>query len=126
MITLDLVEYIKSQLNKNISKDSIILELSQVGWRIEDIEEGFSSIESSVEENVPTLNTISENLVNDLSSDKIEEKKEESNQEVHPVFDKYRELPEELEAQYIKNKAQEEKKDPASSLELLKIWVPTT
>ena len=128
MITPDLIEYIKSQLNKNIPKNLIISHLIEVGWRIDDINEGFENVESSELEEVPTLNNISENLVDDFSSTGVdfEEKKEEPKQEVKEVFDKYRELPEGLESQYTQKESLEEKKEPASSLELLKIWVPTT
>ena len=46
MITSELIEYIKSQLSENVSKELIIKELSSVGWHIEDIEEGFKSLET--------------------------------------------------------------------------------
>ena len=46
MITSDLVIYIQKQLRKNISKDLIILHLTEKGWRREDIEEGFIKVES--------------------------------------------------------------------------------
>ncbi len=45
MTTLELIEYIKKQLDKNISKDLIIPRLFQAGWRMEDIEDGFKEIE---------------------------------------------------------------------------------
>jgi len=46
MITSDLVSYIQSQIKKNISKDLIILHLSENGWRREDIDEGFLKVSS--------------------------------------------------------------------------------
>lgn len=49
MITGDLIEYIKSELNENVSKNLIISNLIQVGWMIEDINEGFASVEASME-----------------------------------------------------------------------------
>ena len=45
MITSELVSYIKKQIENNISKDLIISKLIGVGWRREDIDEGFSSVE---------------------------------------------------------------------------------
>lgn len=124
MITLDLVEYIKSQLNKNVSKDLIISQLSNVGWHIEDIEEGFSCIEKSSNENILLPNNLSKNTADDFSQiEKVEEKKEEPVLEVKKTFDQYREMPEGDEPLYEKNI---EKSQPSSSLELLKIWVPTT
>ena len=48
MTTGELIDYIKSQLNKNIPKYLIISRLIEVGWRMEDIEEGFSNIEPKV------------------------------------------------------------------------------
>ena len=45
MITNDLVEYIKGELEKNISKDLIISSLFEAGWHKEDIDEGFLSVE---------------------------------------------------------------------------------
>lgn len=48
MVTSELTEYIKSQLSKNISKNLIILRLLEVGWKIEDVNEGFLKIETIV------------------------------------------------------------------------------
>ena len=45
MITSELISYIRKQINKNTSKDLIISKLTQVGWRKEDIDEGFLNIE---------------------------------------------------------------------------------
>jgi hypothetical protein len=44
MTTPELIEYITKQKEKNISKEIIVSKLSASGWRMEDIEEGFSSI----------------------------------------------------------------------------------
>jgi hypothetical protein len=46
MITSDLVIYIQAQLKKNTSKDLIIFNLTEKGWKKEDIEEGFLKVES--------------------------------------------------------------------------------
>ena len=75
MVTSELIEYIKSQLSKNISKNLIILRLLEVGWNIEDINEGFLKIETIVAE------------VNHVL-----EKKEPT--EIKRTIDPYRELPE--------------------------------
>ncbi len=55
MITIELIEYIKQQFSKNVSKDLIISRLSQAGWHKEDIDEGFLSIES---ENVDIVTAV--------------------------------------------------------------------
>jgi hypothetical protein len=75
MVTSELIEYIKSQLSKNIPKNLIILRLSEVGWNIEDINEGFLKMETIVTEVNPVV-----------------EKKEPT--EVKRTIDPYRELPE--------------------------------
>lgn len=103
MITLDLVEYIKSQLNKNISKQSIITNLSEVGWKVEDIEEGFGRIEK------------------DTPAQEIKEEKAVEKEEVKK-FDPYREIPE-GESSPAKEIIKE---DTPSTLESLKIWVPSS
>ena len=41
MTTDDLILYIQKQIEKNIDKELIVAKLLQVGWKIEDIEEGF-------------------------------------------------------------------------------------
>ena len=46
MTTLELISYIEKQIQNNISKDIIISKLTMAGWRIEDINEGFSIFES--------------------------------------------------------------------------------
>ena len=47
MITSGLTEYIKAELNENVSKDLIISSLLEAGWIKEDIDEGFSDIENN-------------------------------------------------------------------------------
>lgn len=48
MTTLELISYIKKQIKNNISKDIILSKLLSVGWKIEDIEEGFSVAEKEI------------------------------------------------------------------------------
>lgn len=79
MITSDLIEYIKSQLASNISKSSIISDLSQVGWHIEDIEEGFLAIEN---QNISSDSKIDTNFYSENKAEESEIK-----------IDQYRELP---------------------------------
>lgn len=45
MTTSELILYIRKQIQSNIPKDLIISKLIGVGWRKEDIDEGFSSVE---------------------------------------------------------------------------------
>ena len=97
MITLDLIEYIKSQLNKSISKDLVVSNLLEAGWRIEDIQEGFLRIDQV----------------------KIEEP-----EEVKKDIDKYREPADDTDPLALKTEVVEEKKDE-STLGLLKVWAPT-
>lgn len=97
MITLDLIEYIKSQLNKSISKDLVVSNLLEAGWRIEDIQEGFLQIEQV----------------------KIEEP-----EEVKKNIDRYREPADDTDPLALNTEVVEEKKDE-STLDLLKVWVPT-
>lgn len=123
MITEDLVSYIKSQLEKNVSKDIIFSELSGVGWRNSDIEEGFLSVEKTIIDPTPSVSTV------DISTAKEETEKK---------VDLYREMPEEnivespkayvapvVEGALFNNTSDatekvEEKVKPA------KIWTPTT
>lgn len=44
MITEDLTNYIKSQIEQNISKEVIVSKLAQVGWKLEDIEEALAEV----------------------------------------------------------------------------------
>ncbi|HAE36951.1 MAG: hypothetical protein UR85_C0009G0040 [Candidatus Nomurabacteria bacterium GW2011_GWF2_35_66] len=130
MITSDLIEYIKIQLNKNISKDLIISRLSQVGWRAEDIEEGFLSIETSLTPPVLEASLSAENL---NKEEDIKIKDEDGAKTVDP----YRELPDgvELESREIyrtPNFKKEEIHTPPTvektteKIEPVKIWAPTT
>ena len=101
MVTPDLIEYIKIQLNKNITKDLVVSSLLGVGWRMEDIEEGFLQIEPV-----------------EIIQPKVEEEKE-----IKKNVDIYREPPDGTE---LPIKKEEVKNSPKSSLDLLKVWVPTS
>lgn len=46
MTTSELIYYIKKQIAKNVPKDLIVSKLINVGWHMEDIDEGFSKVES--------------------------------------------------------------------------------
>lgn len=52
MTTFELISYIRKQIQNNISKDLIISKLVGVGWRKEDIDEGFSSVELEVKSEI--------------------------------------------------------------------------
>jgi hypothetical protein len=131
MITPDLIEYIKSQLNKNISKDLIISRLTDAGWHMEDIEEGLHGLTpASAEVKTPIVNIIDSNNVESVKENNptVEEhiKLNENPTpiiEVKKTVDPYRELPDGTEPEVVKV---ETKITPASSLDLLKIWVPST
>ncbi len=131
MITPDLIEYIKTQLNKNISKDLIIQRLEEAGWRMEDIEEGITEaspakVEIKVapvqEEKIVIVDNYKETP---LVKEEIIKKTEEPTEplEIKKAVDPYRELPDGTEPVVAK---EEVKSTPTSSLDLLKIWVPTT
>jgi hypothetical protein len=131
MITPDLIEYIKSQINKNISKDLIVSRLLQAGWYQEDIDEGFLGIKPIVEEvkqpivipvEVDTPVDVKEvNLIKEEPIEVIE--KPIITEEVKNVVDPYRELPDGTEP--VVEKTVAKSPAPASSLDMLKIWVPT-
>lgn len=56
MITDDLIAYIQAQLKKNIPKDIIVNKLTEIGWKLSDIEEGFQTIGSTYRESeVPNI-----------------------------------------------------------------------
>lgn len=123
MITLDLIEYIKLQISKNVSKDLIISRLSQAGWCMEDIEEGFLNVESSTPkvapvESSPVVESVIENPQPEIS---IKDEPKEENKEVKPIIDQYRELPE------IAN-PDTEVSDIISPIRVdqQKVWVPTS
>jgi hypothetical protein len=86
MITSDLIAYIKSQLNKNISKDSIISELSKVGWYIEDIQEGILSVEAEMEVQSKVETFANNSVFKNPSNNQTENKSKED-------IDPYREIP---------------------------------
>ncbi len=79
MITLDLIKYIKSQIDKSVPEDLIISHLSSVGWHMEDIEEGITKVKSIIAIPGKDNNT----------SDKVQEKEEPI--EIKNVYDKYHE-----------------------------------
>ena len=126
MITLDLIEFIKLQLNKNISKETITTDLSEVGWRIEDIEEGFAKVEED---------RLREVTLEQAKS--LEAKEPIKTEEVEKVFDKYRELPIEgdsLEEPKLDNNNTDPSVIDTPFINILniekeptpaKIWVPT-
>lgn len=128
MTTFELISYIRSQIKNNISKDLIISKLVGVGWRREDIDEGFSNIESKLK-----------------AEPILEVKKEE--EKINPVIlqvenknniiDKYHEPIEgdnifeiEKESQKIETLIIEEKKAEIPKVEQLikteapKVWTP--
>lgn len=63
MTTEDLISYIKKQISNNVPRELIISRLIQVGWRTEDINEGFA-------------------VVDKMESDKIEAQKEPKKDDV--------------------------------------------
>lgn len=70
MTTSELISYIEKQIQNNISKDIIISKLIGAGWRIEDINEGFTTIEAKSK----TIDVINEAPVekNIIETPKIE------------------------------------------------------
>lgn len=96
MITSDLVSYIQSQIKKNISKDLIILHLSENGWRREDIDEGFLKVASISDLNYSSPNSeIKDKWLNDPYR---ESPSLETNPIVNPIELKY-EAPKKIEEQ---------------------------
>ena len=132
MITEDLIEYIKLQLSKSISKDLIIQRLVEVGWKVEDINEGFLNIESSLVETLPTIEKKEENILVDSPINNLEQQETE---EIKKIIDPYRELPEVIDPSVIENVNTNTNDTPvekpissgpiATSVEPLKIWIPT-
>ena len=55
MTTSELISYIRKQIQNNISKDLIISKLMGAGWHIEDIDEGFLSVESEFKTSIPEV-----------------------------------------------------------------------
>jgi hypothetical protein len=115
MITNELIEFIKSQLNNNISRDLIISQLLQVGWKQEDIEEGFLNIEAPLSSVASTQ--IKENI--NIEPLGTETKKEEDK------VDPYREIP--LIVDPSSDKAYEDKTPVISTIDKIapmKVWTP--
>jgi len=105
MTTSGLISFIRKQIQNNVSKDLIISKLIGVGWRREDIDEGFLSIdryrEQPVEDNI------------------IEVKKELPKIEVFNIEDKKVELP------IIETPKIEIPKMEVPKIEIpLKVWAP--
>ncbi|MFA6999626.1 MAG: hypothetical protein WC241_00760 [Candidatus Paceibacterota bacterium] len=83
MVTSELIEYIKSQLSKNIPKNLIILRLSEVGWKIEDINEGFPATEiKKTIDPYRELPEITEQTLNNINIKEEELKVEKVKEEV--------------------------------------------
>jgi len=82
MITPELVSYIKKQIQNNIPKDLIISKLSDVGWHIDDINEGFLSIDKYRE---PLIESDFFEVKKELSE--IENKKEEEIKIEKPIIE---------------------------------------
>jgi hypothetical protein len=55
MTTSELISYIRRQIENNIPKDLIISKLLGAGWHQEDIDEGFSDIESEFKQEIPII-----------------------------------------------------------------------
>lgn len=68
MTTLELIDYIKSQIINNVSKDLIRSKLTDVGWHGEDIEEAFSLINQQEIQNNPPSNSIGRSNPIDFSN----------------------------------------------------------
>jgi len=84
MITSELISYIRNQIKNNTSKDLIISKLINVGWHVEDINEGFFSIESELK----YQSTINTENINEKPSINPEPVVTENNKD---VVDKYHE-----------------------------------
>jgi len=70
MINQQLLDFIKSQLLKGLSKNSIISELKGNGWNDQDIQEGFSSINTPLVHSTinPNVSSIENTTISDQSS----------------------------------------------------------
>jgi hypothetical protein len=95
MTTSELSSYIRKQIDNNISKDVIISKLTEAGWLMEDINDGFSSIESELKS------------VASLPEAEIPDKKEQK-----PEFSTTDIIPEEIHATEI------------GASEITKVWIP--
>jgi hypothetical protein len=69
MINPELISYIKKQINNNLSKELILSKLAIAGWKIEDIKEGFSVVESALNRELANNNS----SINRKSIDKYRE-----------------------------------------------------
>lgn len=124
MITQDLIEYIKLQTEKNVSKNLITTDLLNVGWHIEDIEEGFNELEKTKSpllsiptESVNQNTTISENIA--VSESPLEQK-------LNPTqkFDPYREIPDVDDVSLERIRSEYNATVNKNSQESVKIWTP--
>jgi len=55
MTTSELISYIRKQIANNTPKDLIISKLTNAGWRITDIDEGFSKLEPELKPEIPKM-----------------------------------------------------------------------
>lgn len=133
MTTESLIDYIKKELNKNVSKELITSRLSGVGWHMDDIEEGFSKAVpvSTADLSVPPLVinevkniykvTPSQGQINNLDSFSPStslEPKEIATEKVEPIKNDeiFKEVPK------IISKAEPEIKNEVPP----KVWIPRT
>ncbi len=58
MINEDLIDYIQSQLKKNVSEETIIQKLSNAGWIFSDIQEGLRKVKEPVFVEKPIINEL--------------------------------------------------------------------
>ncbi len=131
MTTSDLIEYIKLQISKNVSRDLIVSRLSQTGWHIEDIEEGFTTVQSIMVESksfvlevpqvpqVPQVAQVAkeEPIVNSSFSKETEDKTK---------IDPYREIPEGIEIPVVQKIENTHLEDETKKQEPVKLWIPTS
>lgn len=111
MITLELVKYIEAQINKNTPREVIVKNLSDSGWHIDDIEEGFTKAFPAPVEKVATPVEVSAPVENKIEIQPIE------------ISDPYRELPDiDSKLPNIVSKNIQEAANPNEP----KVWVPMT
>jgi len=111
MITLELVKYIEAQINKNTPKEIIIKNLSDSGWHIDDIEEGFSKAFPTPVEKVTSPVEVAAPVENKIEIQPTE------------IGDPYRELPDiDNNLPNIVSKNIQEAVNPDQP----KVWVPMT
>ncbi len=116
MITSDLIEYIKSQLNDNVSKELIISNLIEVGWKVEDINEGFASIEPITKIIQPVETVIKEEVK--LSEQPKEDKNTDPYREFPDGIDIEKENPYQVDNKADKNNVLETKAEPLITTEI--------